>query len=137
VTKNNKILLGIASIIPVIGFMIGMGTYVSFIFSIIESSSNGGQPPFSDDPTEFLKSIIPAFAAIGISSIVGIALFVYFIIAAIKDKSASESDKVLWVLLLVFLSYLVFPIYWFVRIWSNDDFSMEKVPASELDEIAS
>lgn len=131
--KNNKILLGIASIIPVIGFMIGMGTYVSFIFSIIESSSNGGQPPFSDDPTEFLKSIIPAFAAIGISSIVGIALFVYFIIAAIKDKSASESDKVLW----VFLSYLVFPIYWFVRIWSNDDFSMEKVPASELDEIAS
>ena len=132
-TRNNKILLGIASFIPIIAFIIGMGAYISFIFTMMDGAvSNGNNPPFADHPSELFKTILPAMAGIFLASIVGIALFIYFIICAIKDKSASENDQILWVLLLVFLSYFIFPVYWFFRIWKNENFSLTEAPSTEL-----
>lgn len=131
-TRNNKILFGILSFIPLIGMIIGMILYFSFIFSIIGSSMhNPGQPPeFVDNPAELFQNIIPAIIILAISGMVGLGLFIYFLICAIKDVSATESDKLLWILLLVFMSYLVMPVFWYVRIWSNPDFSMNRRPAN-------
>ena len=131
-TRNNKILFGILSFVPLIGMIIGMVLYVSFIFSMMSTTMhNPGQPPaFVDNPAELLSSIIPAIIILAISSIVGLGLFIYFLICAIKDVSATENDKLLWILLLVFMSYLVMPVFWYVRIWSNPDFSMNRRPAN-------
>lgn len=129
-TRNNKILFGVLSFIPLIGMIIGMVLYFSFIFSIVGASiDNPGQPPeFAQNPAELFRSIIPAVIILFISGMVGLGLFIYFLICAIKDVSATENDKILWILLLVFLSYFVMPIYWYVRIWSNPDFSMKRRP---------
>jgi hypothetical protein len=124
--KNQKILLGVLSFIPLICLIIGFGYYFSFIFSMIDASATGNnsQMEFSEGSKTFLKVFVPFLVSIIIASFIGIGLLIYFIIAAIKDASATENDRILWVLLLVFLSYIIYPVYWYVRIWSNPNFAI-------------
>ena len=129
-TRNYKIILGILSFIPLIGMIFGMSIYFSFIFDMIgHSMDNPGEPPaFAENPQDIISKIIPAVLMLFVSGLVGFGLFIYFLVCAIKDKSATENDRILWILLLVFLSYFVMPIYWYVRLWSNPDFTMKDKP---------
>jgi len=78
------------------------------------------------EPTEFLSSFLPAIILVVIGALLGTFLFIYFLILAIKDKSSKENDRILWVLLLVLVSPLAFPLYWYVRLWTNPNFSTEE-----------
>lgn len=125
--KNTKILLGILSFIP----FLAIAGYFFFIFKMIILGSFSSIE--GDNPMNFFRTFIPLFLMMGIGVLVGLGLFVYYLICAIRDVSASENDKLLWILLLVFLSYLVYPFYWYIRIWSNPDFSLKKVDKDIID----
>ncbi len=118
-SKNGKILLGVLSFIPAIGIII----YLTAIFDLVFSNI-GTNSPIGDDPEMFLRSFLPALITMGIASFIGFALFVYFLVCAIKDKSANENDRLLWVLILVFVSFFAFPFFWYFRIWSNPNFDI-------------
>ena len=121
--RNTKILLGVLSVIPLITLAIYFIFFIRFFFKI---ASEAEGPTQFEDPSAFLTVFLPIILVLIIGSLVGLFLFVYFIICSIKDVSATENDKLLWVLLLIFLSYLVFPIYWYIRIWDNPKFSMKE-----------
>ncbi len=118
-TSNSKLLVGILSFIPFTGLIVYLVYFFSFFFGAILHE----EPP-AGDPGEFVLQFIPLFIILGITSVVGLGMFIYLLICAIKDVSATENDKILWILLIVFLSYLIFPFYWYFRIWKNPDFSL-------------
>jgi uncharacterized membrane protein len=119
--RNQKILLGILSFIPLISIITYLVIMFKFVFNVM---ANKGQD--LAEPTEFLSSFLPAIILVVIGALLGTFLFIYFLILAIKDKSSKENDRILWVLLLVLVSPLAFPLYWYVRLWTNPNFSTEE-----------
>jgi hypothetical protein len=119
--RNQKILLGILSFIPLISIITYLVIMFKFVFNVM---ANKGQD--LAEPTEFLSSFLPAIILVVIGALLGTFLFIYFLILAIKDKSSKENDRILWVLLLVLVSPLAFPLYWYVRLWTNPNFTTEE-----------
>ncbi len=119
--RNQKVLLGILSFIPLISIITYLVIMFKFVFNVM---ANKGQD--LAEPTEFLSSFMPALILVVIGALLGTFLFIYFLILAIKDKSSKENDRILWVLLLVLISPLAFPLYWYVRLWTNPNFSTEE-----------
>ena len=122
--SSTKIILGILSIIPLIGFVYFFSSFISIIFEL------SSEPPQFDNegPGEIIRMFIGPYIAMFFCMLINMAMMVTFIVFAIKDRSATESDKVLWVLLIVFLSLFINPIYWLIRVWNNADFSIDDSP---------
>ncbi|MEY2923821.1 MAG: hypothetical protein RLZZ337_361 [Bacteroidota bacterium] len=123
---NYKILLGVLSILP----LISLGLYLFIIFRFVFFSIQNGQNEL-EDPAQLVQTFLPAIAFLILGLATGVFLFVYFLILAIKDKSSTENERILWVLLLVLVSPLAFPLYWYVRLWTNPKFSINE---DDLDE---
>lgn len=121
--KNTKALLGVLSFVPLATLIAYIIFFVRFFFRIAQDAQG---PQQFDEPAAFFVTFIPLFVVLGIGSLVALFLFIYYIYCSIKDVSATENDKLLWVLLIVFLSYLAFPLYWFIRIWDNPNFSTKE-----------
>lgn len=119
--RNQKVLLGILSFIPLISVIAYFGIMFKFVFGVMVKQDQG-----LVEPTEFLSTFLPAIILIVLGALIGTFLFIYFLILAIKDKSSSDNDRILWVLLLVLISPLAFPLYWYVRLWTNPKFTTEE-----------
>lgn len=52
-------------------------------------------------------------------------IWLYFLIVCIKDNSATENDKLIWALILLFFNIIGLPLYWYFRIYQNSDFGFE------------
>jgi hypothetical protein len=123
-SRSLKIFLGVLSFIPII-------TFIIYIFRIFGTFMNVLSDPAimqgDEIPEEFLAMLTSMIFFI-MGMMINFALMITYIVFAIKDVSASESDKILWVLLLVFISLIAVPVYWIARIWTNKNFSFEKGP---------
>lgn len=129
-TKNTKIFLGVLSFVPLVTLIAYFVFFVRIFLNMLQDSHSLSSV---DNPESFFLSFIPLIILLGIGSLVGLFLLVYFIYCSIKDVSATENNKLLWVLLLIFLNYLSFPIYWFIRIWKNPNFSTQEEGLDQYD----
>lgn len=129
-TKNTKIFLGVLSFVPLVTLIAYFVFFVRIFLNMLQDSHSLSSV---DNPESFFLSFIPLIILLGIGSLVGLFLLVYFIYCSIKDVSATENNKLLWVLLLIFLNYLSFPIYWFIRIWKNPNFSTQEQGLDQYD----
>lgn len=123
--QQNKILLGILSFVPLLLSGLAFALLIRFIFTGFYEHLNY-EFDNSAFPEQFFASYIWIMLCIGLGSLIGLALMITYIIFAIKDESASENDKLLWVLLLIFLSFISLPLYWYFRLWKNDKFRFEQ-----------
>jgi hypothetical protein len=117
--------LGVLSFVPLIFSGIAFALFIRTILKgFSELLTYDDQYP--DLTNAFFADYIWIFIIISLCSILGLALMVTYIIFAVKDQSATENDKVLWVLLLVFFNFIAFPLYWYFRLWKNEDFQFEQ-----------
>lgn len=119
--RNQKVLLGTLSFIPLISIIAYFVIMFKFVFGVMANQEHG-----LAEPTELFTAFLPAIILIVLGALIGTFLFIYFLILAIKDKSSSDNDRILWVLLLVLISPLAFPLYWYVRLWTNPKFTTEE-----------
>ncbi|RXK62096.1 hypothetical protein ESA94_03530 [Lacibacter luteus] len=49
--------------------------------------------------------------------IIHLGLLVFFIIHAINNTRVKPEERIIWVLLFIFVNSIAFPIYWGLRIW--------------------
>lgn len=113
-TSNQKTLLGIASVLPLVGIIAYVGFFLFFIFQISNSTRYGSS--FDPSPEMFLSSFVGVFIILGLVLIASIALMVIFIINATQNPLVSSDMKILWILLLVLAGTVTFPIYWYLYI---------------------
>jgi uncharacterized membrane protein len=125
-SKNTKIAVGILTVLPLIGIFF----YIGFIFRFIMTIQNSDSAP----DTEVLKNIFIVATLLIVSILLNIGLLVFYIVHAVNNKKLESNERVMWVLLFVFISTIAFMIYWVLRIWQDKESKIAVVHSEFLDE---
>lgn len=111
-TRSMKLLLGAATIWPVIYMFL----FVAFVFGMIFLSNPGGDPNPDLGPIfgfGFLFIMVIHFLTIFLM----FGLTVYYIIHVIKNERMKSDTKAVWAVLFFFMGVLAQPVYWYLHIW--------------------
>ena len=115
-TKNQKIAAGIFSLLPLLSviayFIIFFNLFTSSIIPAIEEKLDGPPPGFIRHMILFVIWAI-------VMSMISIGLMIYFLIHSINNPYVSKDERIMWILLLIFLLVIAAPIYWYMRIWDT------------------
>lgn len=115
--KSKKIFIGFLSFLPLlvtIGFFI---YFLSFISTIPFQDLNQN----NEEPPAWLLTHIFSFVAMAILlAFVHLGLLIYFIIHAINNPRVKNDERIIWILVFIFVSTVGFPIYWGIRIWPDE-----------------
>jgi len=115
-SNGAKIFLGICTFMPLFLGMCLVFVYLSILPDLIYHTSQSG------DPHEFVHLYFSKlfnfrfFALLMLLVIIKLSLIIYYIIHAVKYVTKSEGEKVMWILLFVFLGTIPFIIYYFLKI---------------------
>jgi len=116
-TRSAKVLLGIATFLPLV---FGACCLVYYIFAIRDMFVL--MPVNPDDSRRFAQSYIahifsgPLVTFVILSFVTHIGLMIYYIVHVVTYKVKTEGEKVMWILLFVFIGTIAFIIYFFMRV---------------------
>jgi hypothetical protein len=113
--KSNKVLLGIATIWPVVYIFLFVAAILLMVLFIPNGSGAPGRGPG-------FSGLVPAafvgFLALHMLTIFGsFALTVFYIIRVFKTERLDQNLKIAWMLLLFFAGMLAQPVFWYLYIW--------------------
>ena len=111
-SRPGKILLGIITILPFVFFFI----YLSFIFQFVREVIFFHR----SRPEDVFFQMWPAFMYLALLVVAKIALLVYYIIHAINNHRLDSAERIAWILIFIFVGFIGYPIYWYLRIWRDD-----------------
>jgi hypothetical protein len=109
-----KVILGIFTFLPVLLLILFFYNFFEIILHYAPDFNSG----HIERPTreEMLTMITPLFLYIILTSLISLGLLIYYIVHAVNNKNIDSSERVIWVLLFVFIGLIAFPIYFFARI---------------------
>ena len=88
---------------------------------------------FAVDENTFRSSIFQMFVMFGISVLFCLGLLVFYIIHAVNNKSLTSNDRLMWMLLFLFLYVIAFMIYWYLKIWQDKSAELQSTNSEYLD----
>ena len=115
-SKAQKIILGIFTVLPFIFFPIIVWQVFHFVIEMIAMNKQG-----DPDAGDILVGIVSFIVPIITVSLLSIALLIFYIIHAVSNKKLESIEQLMWVLLFVFFGIIAFPIYWLLRIWNSSN----------------
>ncbi|HEV2914207.1 MAG TPA: hypothetical protein VGX92_13080 [Pyrinomonadaceae bacterium] len=110
--KKNKILLGIATIWP----LLYIPLFILFMFSFVLLADRGAPPGGGAFPVV----ILPIFLLHFLTILCTIALSVFYIVNVFRNKRVEKDKQVLWVILIFMFGMIAQPIYWYLYIWQDE-----------------
>jgi TM2 domain-containing membrane protein YozV len=111
-SKNIKLLVGLLTLLPLIGFAFYIWTFIKIVTSI----ASAGAP----DSVALSSDFVSIFTMLLLTVLMSIGLLVFYIVHAVKNKSLTSDERLMWILLFVFISTIAFMIYWALRIWNEE-----------------
>jgi len=108
-SKQNKILLGVATFLPILGIVIAM---IIFFRMFFPSGLNFTLETETGIPTEFITYMV----AIGLTALFSMAMTIFYAIHASKNPKV-EKDKAIWILLVILAGTIGHAIYFFLHVW--------------------
>ncbi|MBX9782914.1 MAG: hypothetical protein K2X48_06460 [Chitinophagaceae bacterium] len=118
-TQSKKIWLGFLAFLPIL-FTVGIIIYMfaSFLPAMIKADHLEG----SDEQALIVFSTLLPFIIIAIAgSMVVLGLIIYFIFHAMGNPAVKTEERIIWILLFIFMSSIAFPVYWIIRIWPDPE----------------
>jgi hypothetical protein len=109
--RSNKILLGIATIWP----LVYIPLFFITIFSTILLTERGGAPG-----PAFPLIFVVIFPLHIITIFGGLALSVFYIVNVFRNERVEKERQVMWVILLFMAGMIAQPIYWYLYIWRDE-----------------
>lgn len=115
-SNGSKVFLGICTFMPIFLGMCLLFIYLSILPGLMSRALQ------SSDPGElfhaYFSMIFTArfFIILMLLAIVKLSLIIYYIIHAVKHVTRSEGEKVMWILLFIFIGTIPFIIYFFLKI---------------------
>lgn len=112
--KPAKIILGVLTFIPL---LVVLGSFFFVIYEIMTML-------LSEEPfmplllMTYLSYVIPYMF---IYFIFYLGLGIFYLVHIIQNLSLDTEKRILWIVVLVILSWIAMPIYWVVHIWKNDN----------------
>lgn len=113
-SKNSKTFIGILSFAPVILTII----IIAMIFNLVPQFIvwDKHEPDFY---TVF-TTISPLIVTAVICGLISLGLLIFFIIHMLNHKKMESVEKLIWILVFLFVGFIGYPIYWYMRIWKED-----------------
>lgn len=110
---NSKSFIGILSFAPFVLKTI----IIIMIFSLIPEFVlwDRHEPDFY---TVF-TTISPLIITIIICSLISLGLLIFFIIHMLNNKKMEPVEKLIWIFLFLFVGFIGYPIYWYMRVWKD------------------
>lgn len=108
-SKSQKILVGFLTLLPFV-----MLPY--FLFKFFTLALRMAEYDGRADEEEILYVVLSFILPIIIMTLLSIGLLIFYIVHLIKNKNLDNNERIIWVLLFVFLGLFAFPIYFFLKI---------------------
>lgn len=112
-SKTQKLVLGVLTVVPMIVIPFFVVRIIAFALhvSALDQEPDAG----------WVLTQVAAFAGPLIAvAILRLALMVYYIVHAINNQTIQSTEKVIWILLFLFMGTISCVIYWILRIWSSN-----------------
>jgi hypothetical protein len=119
-SKPLKITIGILTLFAVLFPFVIVPAF--WFLSIFNLGLLGMDAPSSANSEEALKAMLPFFGFVAVMmaySFTHLGLEIFYIIHEIKNKAASETNRILFVLGTIFLPYVAMPIYYIIYVWKD------------------
>ena len=113
-SRNKKIIVGLLSLLPIVFFVIYFIQFYSFFVEMLQWGDY-----YEPDPREFMRTFMPLFILILAKILIFVGLLIYFLIHAINNKRIDSGERVVWILTFIFVGFISFPLYWYMRIWND------------------
>ncbi len=117
-TKTKKIWLGIFTFLPFVFIFLYIATFFLLFAGVFVVEQTGMQ---NEAPVFLLVNFGLAFLSMGLAVITSFALMIYYIIHASNNPKFDSNDRLLWILIMVFAHQIGYIIYWYLKIWKEDD----------------
>ncbi len=115
-TRNSKVLLGVATFMPMVLGLMLVFVYITMIPEIIRMVTSTGSG--TEVMSGYLSKIFSgkAFALLFLIIITKLGVLIYYIIDAIKRALKSDAERVFWILLFVLFGTIPLIVYYFTKI---------------------
>ncbi|NJM26206.1 MAG: hypothetical protein HC859_12670 [Bacteroidia bacterium] len=113
-SKTQKIVLGILTLVPFV--LVPYFLFQVFLF-VMEMVRHGDQQP---EPAMIVAGVFSFVFPIIVTGVLSLGLLIFYIIHALNNQAVSSSERVIWILIFIFIGTIGFPIYWVMRIWSDE-----------------
>lgn len=114
-TNRYKIFTGILSVMPIILFLVYIIMFIISITSIVAKADS-----FENDPFAVFSTFGTIFIALICFALFALADLIFFLMHAINNKSLKDNERIIWVLVFVFAGMIGYPIYWYMRIYTQE-----------------
>ena len=115
-TKTQKIILGICTLIPFLLLPVVIWQVFHGVMNIVQLNE------FDDpEPSRILMEVFSFTGPILLLAFVSFVLVIFYIVHAVTNKKLQPAEQLLWVLLFIFFGGIAFPVYWLARIWNNSN----------------
>ncbi len=117
-SKSGKIITGILSFSPLlllVGYFI---LFFSFFFQLFMNMGDGSKMA---DPGAFMVQFMGMFALLFLISILTLGLLIYFIVHINNNKKLDNNEKLIWILVIIFVGMIGKPVYWYMKIWKDEE----------------
>ena len=112
-SRNSKILLGVLTFLPFIFFI----AYIfSFFFFFTEIPFHDPEI-IEEDPRNFFKGIFGAMIWILLAAMLSLGLMIYYLVHSSKNPRIKETERIVWILVLIFASSIGSIVYFIMHIW--------------------
>lgn len=111
-------MLGIITLFP---FLFMGGYFVWFFSFFMQMSQNmhAGDPEAV--PQLMFGNMGWMFLLIGMAMLISFALMIYYIVHVVNNKRIDSNERLVWILVFIFANMIGYPIYWYMRIWKEDN----------------
>lgn len=116
-TKNKKILLGILTFLPYVFIAIYFFAFFISFSGIFIASHNNYEP----NPDILFGNFALVFIIIMLASLLSIGLMIYYIIHIANNPKFDETNRLIWILIIIFANLIGYSIYWYLQIWKVDN----------------
>ena len=113
-SRSKKIIIGLLSLLPIVFIAIYLVQFYTLFINMLEWGAYD-----EPDPREFMRTFMPLFLLILIKVLISLGLLIYFLINAINNKKIDSGERIVWILTFIFVGFIAFPLYWYMRIWND------------------
>lgn len=113
-SRSSKLFVGILSFLPIALLLVFLFMFFSMIPEFMKWE---GREP---DAYEVFSTFMPIVFMSMIMGILSLGLLIFFIIHLVKSKTIDTTERIIWILVLLFAGIIGYPIYWYMRIWKDE-----------------
>ncbi|WP_027003518.1 hypothetical protein [Hugenholtzia roseola] len=125
-TKNKKIILGVLTFSPLFLMVLYFIAFFLFFVSTLLTGgyqaqviSQGGTPSVFP-MLSLLGSFSVLFILVSLMGVISVGIMGYYLYDAISDKNLDDTERLIWILLLLLSGGIGSMVYWYMRIWKRE-----------------